>query len=294
MKSLSSLVEMSESCFFLFLQRSNNNTSNVFSSLTLSEIQAWSESFERLMASLGESIISEHLYTCPSSLNTSEHLNTCPSFLNTSEHLNTCPSSLNTSEHLNTCQSSLNTSEHFWPLLNTCPSNLNTWAFFIAKQTDDPHTGSSWYMRYLKNGDFILEVQSFQEVAEYFESSYGVNTVRRTFSFGWPVRTWRRRRALRRWRRRHGWSTKTTFQFCRPERWAAVLQKLLQLHGTVEENWVRSFGNDKLSETSSRLSNVHAKITIINIFLWMPLSKQCLSNAVKINIKNDNHFSIKY
>ena len=60
MKSLSSLVEMSESCFFLFLQRSNNNNSNVFSSLTLSEIQAWSESFERLMASLGESIISEH------------------------------------------------------------------------------------------------------------------------------------------------------------------------------------------------------------------------------------------
>ena len=101
MKSLSILVEMSKSCFFpvSLFQQSNNNTSNVFSSLTLSEIQAWSESFERLMASLGESIISEHL--------------------------------------------------------NTCPPSLNTWAFFIAKQTDDPHTGSSWYMRCLKNGDFI-------------------------------------------------------------------------------------------------------------------------------------------
>ena len=62
MKSLSILVEMSKSCFFpvSLFQQSNNNTSNVFSSLTLSEIQAWSESFERLMASLGESIISEH------------------------------------------------------------------------------------------------------------------------------------------------------------------------------------------------------------------------------------------
>ena len=249
MKSLSILVEMSKSCFFpvSLFQQSNNNTSNVFSSLTLSEIQAWSESFERLMASLGESIISEHFWTLV---------------------------------------------HHLWILERFSSQNKPTILTLEAHDTCDV-----WKTVISSPGAFNsenLEVQSFQEVAEYFESSYGVNTVRRTFSFGWLVRTWRRRRALRRWRRRHGWSTKTTFQFCHPERWAAVLQKLLQLHGTVEENWVRSFGNDKLSETSSRLSNVHAKITIINIFLWMPLNKQCLSNAVKINIKNDNHFSIKY
>ena len=266
MKSLSSLVEMSESCFFLFLQRSNN--SNVFSSLTLSEIQAWSESFERLMASLGE----------PSSLNSSEHLNICPSSLNTSEHLNTCPSSQNT-WHLNTWT----LVHHLWILEHFSSQNKPT---ILTLETHD--TCDVWKTVISSPGAFNsknLEVQSFQEVAEYFESSYGVNTVRRTFSFGWPVKTWRRRRALRRWRRRHGWSTKTTFQFCHQERWAAVLQKLLQLHGKVEENWAGSFGNDKLSETSSRLSNVHAKITIVNIFLWMPLNKQCLSNAVKIEIE---------
>ena len=102
MKSLSILVEMSKSCFFpvSLFQQSNNNTSNVFSSLTLSEIQAWSESFERLMASLGESIISEHLYTCPSSLNTSEHLSIITEHFWTLEHLSIISEHFWTLEHL--------------------------------------------------------------------------------------------------------------------------------------------------------------------------------------------------